>query len=1137
MHLPRTRARIAAASIILSFAALIFCPQSPGSVGVPRAHAQQAEAETDPLLKEYNAIFQLSEDGKYRETIAQGVALAEKVKARDGESHANYAKVLTLVALGHQGLGHGPQAEALHKRALAIREQLHGKVHIDVAENIQHLADLYRTLARYTEAEQLYRRALAIVEKAAGADQSHLAVILNSLASTYQDLGLNRQSESLFRRSLAIREKMYGAEHIDVAQSLNNLAGLYLRLARYSEAVQLYQRAMTIVEKTLGAEHPTLGLMLGNIAGVNIELGRYAEAETLLRRSAAIREKSLGASHPDIGFIINKLGELYGTMGRYSEAEAQFKRALPIIENGLGETHPTVASVLHNLGRINELLGRQAEAEAFHRRGLVIIEKGLGAEHRDVAFSLMHVAGIYVTRARHAEAEPLLKRAHAILEKNLGPDHPSVGLMLNQLGVIYFGMGRYVEAEASYRRAIAIREKVQGREHPDLVVSLGNLAGVLTNAKRYADAEALYRRALAIGEKAYGKDHVQLAIPLRELGFLYQRLDRAAEGEPLFNRAIALQEKALGASHLQLADTLSAFAKLKLGRDRVSEAVPLTQRAVRIVSKALIKDRGATGLDGALMRRHFELNIDVLRRARNERLVGPTADSLTFEAAQWANQSVAATALGQMAARLGAGNDALAALIREQQDITTHLRVLDKELATELAKPANERNQVRENGVRNRIAALERKLQEYSARIAAQFPRYAELVTASPLAVADVQKLLGPDEALLLYHVNDDRSFVWAVTRDRIEWYTVKLSSAFLERQVETLRAALDIEKNKDLARAFDYDAAHRLYSAVLGPVEDVIKGKPHLIVVPAGPLSSLPFHVLVTEKKAGSAVDHRSAAWLVRRHAVTVLPAVASLKALREVAVRASAPQPYLGFGNPIFTPAPRKAATSPRARLAAAMRGADTRMDDLRRALPPLPDTADELRAVARALGTPSQVKLAEEATERAVKNARLADYRILHFATHGLEASQTARFIERAEPALALTLPQKPSELDDGLLTASEVAALTLNADWVILSACNTAAGAKPGAEPLSGLARSFFYAGAKTLLVSHWPVQSDAAVRLVTGTIRTLEKDRTLTPAEALRRAMVALLDDPAKARNAHPGVWAPFVIVGTSARAR
>jgi CHAT domain-containing protein/tetratricopeptide (TPR) repeat protein len=1109
---------------------------------VSQACAQQAQPQTDPLLAEYERLRQLVTDGKYREAIDAGAALAEKVRARDGEEHAHHAAVLTQVAIAHQDLGHGPQAEAYHKRALAIREKTHGKTHVDVAESITHLAGLYRTLARYMEAEQLFKRALAIVETAPGADQSHIAVLLTSLALTYQDLGQNPKAEALYRRSLAIREKMFGADHIDVAQSLNNLAGMFLALARYAEAEPLYRRARVIVEKKLGAEHPTLGLVLGNIAQIHIELGRFDEADRLLRRAIDIRQKALGANHPEVGFGLNKLAEIHGRMGRYSEAEALFKRALPIIENGLGANHPGVAGVLHNLGVLNSFLGRSADSEAFHRRALVIREKGLGADHREVAASLTNLAGSYLTRGRYAEAEPLLKRALSIGEKGVDPDHPGIAVTLNELGVTYNAMNRNAEAEEAYNRAIAIREKAQGKDHPDLVVLLSNLAGIFANTKRHAEAEALYRRALVISEKVFGKNHVQLAVPLRDLGRLYQQLDRSADAEPLLSRALALQEKTLGAHHIELAETLSRFAQVKVSRDRLNEAVPLTQRAIRLVTAALTRDSSATGLDTSRLRQYFDLNLDIMRRARNDRLVGPTADTLAFEVAQWANQSSAATALGQMAARFGAGSDALASLIREQQDIAAHLRVLDKDLVAEFAKPSDRRNRVREDGVRKRMAALERRLSEYNGLIAARFPGYAELVSGKPLAARDVQKLLGPQEALLLYHVSDDRSFVWAITRERVEWQTVKLSGKFLAQQVEMLRTALDVEKNRGLARPFDHEAAHRLYSAMIGPVEHVIAGKPHLVVVPAGPLSSLPFHVLVTEKTTDLS-DHRSTAWLVRRHAVTVLPSVASLKALREVAVRAPAPQPYLGFGNPIFTPAPSgsapgQTAASGRTRLAAVMRGSNARFDDLRRALHPLPDTADEVRAVARTLGVPpSQVKLGPEATERAVKIARLSDYRILHFATHGLDASQTARFSERAEPALALTLPQTPSLQDDGLLTAGEVAALNLNADWVILSACNTAAGAKAGAEPLSGLARSFFYAGARTLLVSHWPVQSDAAVRLVTGTIRTLENDRTLTPAEALRRAMVALLDDRSNAGNAHPGVWAPFVIVGTTSRAR
>jgi hypothetical protein len=161
-----------------------------------------------------------------------------------------------------------------------------------------------------------------------------------------------------------------------------------------------------------------------------------------------------------------------------------------------------------------------------------------------------------------------------------------------------------------------------------------------------------------------------------------------------------------------------------------------------------------------------------------------------------------------------------------------------------------------------------------------------------------------------------------------------------------------------------------------------------------------------------------------------------------------------------------------------------------------------ADEINAVAMNLGAPSaDIHLGRDASEATVKRAPLADYRIVYFATHGLVASDINGL---AEPSLALTIPPQPSDLDDGLLTASEVAQLKLNADWVVLSACNTIAGDKPGAEALSGLARAFFYAGAHALLVSHWSVASDAAARLTTATFDILKADPTLGRAEAMRR---------------------------------
>jgi CHAT domain-containing protein len=339
-----------------------------------------------------------------------------------------------------------------------------------------------------------------------------------------------------------------------------------------------------------------------------------------------------------------------------------------------------------------------------------------------------------------------------------------------------------------------------------------------------------------------------------------------------------------------------------------------------------------------------------------------------------------------------------------------------------------------------------------------------------------------------------------------------------------------------DPRKRFDPDLAYKIYQETFGAFATKIASKQRLSIVTNGALTSVPPQLLITKDPTGKKLKELD--WLIRSHAITVLPSVASLKVLRGGSQTSSARKPMVAFADPVFSKAARAKAQQLAMRsITSFYRGTQVDIAGIGAYLPQLPGTRREAQQVAAELkADPADIKLGLAATETAVKQAKLAQYRIIYFATHGLVAGDLELFAkDKAEPALVLSIPEKPNDFDDGLLTTSEIAQLKLDADWAVLSACNTAAEDKPGAEALSGLARAFFYAGARSLIVSHWSVSDEATARLMIGTFRASARDPKLSHAEALRQSILAMIDAAKSDDEANPRLWAPFVVVGEPAK--
>ena len=390
------------------------------------------------------------------------------------------------------------------------------------------------------------------------------------------------------------------------------------------------------------------------------------------------------------------------------------------------------------------------------------------------------------------------------------------------------------------------------------------------------------------------------------------------------------------------------------------------------------------------------------------------------------------------------------------------------------------------------------------------------------IALKDIQKILKKDQGIVSYFFDPFYLYIFSITKEDILIKKIKTKNKKINSHIKGIINTVKIDNSNQL-KNFNFKDSNELYDLIFKPIETTIENKKDLIIIPHKALMSLPFGILTKDKiKQSNQIEYQKVNWLGKKYSISYYPSIYSFYNLQKMKSKNNE-NSFVGFGDPEFSSKKdiKLASKTDYSKLTMSRGVADA--DEIRR-LSELPETSDELKFIANIFKGKSKLYLRKDFDEEKIKSLDLSNYKYISFATHAIVADQINNI---SEPGIILTPPKKSTKINDGILTVSEIEKLKLNSDIVILSACNTASeDGSPNAEGLSGLTSAFFQAGTKSMMVTHWDVETNSAVTLTTGTFDKMKELKNLS--KAMHKTKIEMMNDP---KTSHPLYWAPFVLIG------
>ena len=1064
----------------------------------------------------------LGEKQKALGYYGQALSIQGAIGDRSGE-----ATTLNNIGLVYNSLGEKQKALDYFAQALPIMRAI-GDLSLE-ASTLNNIGAVYSSLGEQQKALDYYDQALPIV-RAVGS-RSGEARTLNNIGEVYYSLGERQKALEYLNQALPIRSAV--GDGSGEATTLNNIGLVYDSLGEKQSALDYYDQALPIM-RAIGNRSGEAAT-LNNIGHVYFSLGETQKALDYLNQALPIR-RAVGDRSGE-ATTLNGIGHVYFSLGETQKARDYYCQALPIVR-AVGDRSGE-ATTLNNIGHIYDSLGEKQKALDYFNQA-VPIERAIGDRSVE-ASTLNNIGAVYSSLGEQQKALDYYNQALPI-ERAVG-DRSGEATALNNIGNVYSSEGETQKALDYFSQALPIERAIGDRSlEAGTLNNIGQIYDALGETQRALD---YYNQALPI-QRAVG-DRSGEAATLNNIGHAYDSLGEKQKALDYYKHSLPIT-RAVG-NRSGEATTLGNIAKLNLSMGQLLEARSRVEEALAIVeslrTKVVSHDLRTSFFSS--QSGYYDFYVDVLMQLHQQH-PAEGYDRLAFEASERGKARSLLDLLNEAEAHIYRGADPKLlereATIRQQLDAHGKLR-------TTLLNAPHTPQQLSE--LEQRLRDLTTQYDQVESEIRQNSPQYAALTQPHPASVKEIQQqLLDSDTVLIEYALGPDRSYLWLVTPATIASFELpqRLNIEQASLQAYALLTAR-IQRRFQADKEYE-SAAAALSNLLLGKVGSQL-GHNRLLIVADGALNYIPFGALPAPTSgaastAGPKTGQSPYVPLLVDHEVVQLPSASVLGQLRrETASRQFPPRQVFVLADPVFSVNDsrvkhsdrRPGSTSVAQNRADIVNDGESAVTEIEasqlarsvgdvglarggEALPRLEGTREEAQTIVALAPVQSRLALDFEANRATATSAELAQYRYLHFATHGLVDTQHPEL-----SGLVLSMVNEDGKPVNGFLRLQDIFNLSLPVEMVVLSACETGIGKEVRGEGLLGLTRGFMYAGSPRVVVSLWKVDDSATAELMGRFYEGMLRQK-LRPAAALRAAQLAMWQD---SRWRAPYYWAAFVLQG------